>query len=509
MKLLVAGLAVLFLTTAMTYADRTVLLRIPTGSRQVAHQATQELERIGLGRRFDHVRTSYEIEAQLDTSELARLYDQKAVYGPGGPLGNIDDWWIARNMTAQQPGEPHGNSAPPSGNYLPVDKRRYHPSREIEHILRAFSRQYRDHVGLRNLGRTMRGGILWALVITGNVRGRDPSEWRPRVLMTGSPHGNDMVGQEMCLWVAQYLCEAYQSVSVIRDLLDRIELVIVPDPSPDASAIGSRYTTRGVDLDRAFPDRVAKGSDPQVPEPEIEALVEWLGAQRFMVSMSFLGGGGGPAHAGTVIRYPWNNELKRVNGQTLPRLPSRTPDDRNLRWLARKYAETHPTMANQDPRGHGPDAGTVNGAAWYPRHGSLQDWIYHETGSLHLDLVISHYLKPLPQDLPTYWRQNREAILSLLRSINEYGLRGTVVDAETKAPLPDAQVHIHDLNDRLRQLHSVQPSEDRGGGFGRFLVPGRYKALVEAPGYHTSQAYYFTINSSRRIFRLNVELRTH
>lgn len=94
----------------------------------------------------------------------------------------------------------------------------------------------------------------------------------------------------MCLWIAQYLCEAYKTVSAIRNLLDTMEVYIVPDPSPDASAIGSRYTTRGVDLDRAFPDRLAKGSNPEVPETEVESLIEWLTERRFMVSASFLGG---------------------------------------------------------------------------------------------------------------------------------------------------------------------------------------------------------------------------
>lgn len=73
-----------------------------------------------------------------------------------------------------------------------------------------------------------------------------------------------------------------------------------------------------------------------------------------------------------VVRYPWNaasnNEIgkkRSEGGRSTTRLPSRTPDDRNFRWLARKYAEIHPNMASADPRGHTPDSGTVNGAEWY------------------------------------------------------------------------------------------------------------------------------------------------
>lgn len=137
----------------------------------------------------------------------------------------------------------------------------------------------------------------------------------------------------------------------------------------------------------------------------------------------------------------------------------------------------------------------------------MQDWLYHKTGALHLDLVISHYLKPLPQDLPTYWRQNRQAIISLLRTVHASGVRGCVVDKETGAGLVDASVRIYDLNDRAHQLHPAQPSGTKGG-FARFLVPGRYRMQVEAEGYRSSDPYFFTINtSSQRTFTAHVQLR--
>lgn len=94
----------------------------------------------------------------------------------------------------------------------------------------------------------------------------------------------------MCLWIAQYLCRAYARVSAIRNLLDRIDVYLVPEPSPDASLMGNRYTAHGVDLDRAFPDRIAHRSNPVLPEPEVEALMEWAKRRNFLVSASFLGG---------------------------------------------------------------------------------------------------------------------------------------------------------------------------------------------------------------------------
>lgn len=138
----------------------------------------------------------------------------------------------------------------------------------------------------------------------------------------------------------------------------------------------------------------------------------------------------------------------------------------------------------------------------------MQDWLYHVTGSLHLDLVVSPFLKPLPQHLPAYWDQNHQAILALLRTVDENGLRGSVRDSETGAGIPEAQVVVRDMNDRGKRVHNTFTDQERGH-FARYLVPGRYAVWAEAPGYHTSEEHFFTLNHLQHLHTVDMELRAH
>ena len=511
---MVCALACVLPLVTMTTAARAngathkAVLRIPTGGRESARLAVRELDRAGFRSHFDHARTFHRVEMALERAVLARIMDTGRSPLRFSQLSDRAEWVVVRNLTASQRGVPVvPQSAPPGPGslrpspYLPVDHRRYHSSDEFQHIMRAFAHFHSNHTSIHNLGQTRRGGIIWALKISGLSQTGAITQ-KPAVLLTGSPHGDDRLGREMCLWVAEHLCRKYDQDASIRSMMDHLDVYLLPDPSPDASLIGSRYTSHGVDLDRSFPDRVAHRSDPITPIPEVSALTEWAAQQRFVASASFLGGGGGPGYQGTVIRYPWSSSPRRA---TEVYRSERTPDDRLLRYLARLYAQAHPTMAARDPRGaNSPDAGTVNGAEWYPRYGSMQDWIYEVTGSLHLDLVVSPYLRPLPQSLPGYWTQNSGAIMAMLKEVGRAGLRGRVTDARGSG-IPGAKVLIRDMTNRGKRIHATSGHPETGE-FSRYLVPGRYMVWADAPGYHTASEHTFRINQRKPLHRIDIVL---
>ena len=449
------------------------VVRIPTGNHRMARNTVLELEQLGLGECFDRARTMYSIEAMVTHVELMRIQHLKPV--------------ILRNMTNLEPGAAHPGSA--YASRLPINKRRYHTSQDIEHTLRALTRAHPDRASLQNVGRSARGAILWALKISGEPRGS--TFWKPSVLLTGSPHGNDLFGREMCLWVAEHLCDTYATLSETARILDKVDVYVMPDPSPDASVLGQRYNVHGKDIDRSFPDRFASLSNPDVPEPEVTALKRWAAKRRFVASASYLGGGGGPGYNGMVIRYPWNANKQRAVGHV-----DRSPDDRAFQFLARTYANAHPTLAREDPRGSGSGAGLVNAAEWYHRYGSFQDWMYARTGSLHLDLVVSPYLQPLPQRLQNHWNANQAPTMALLKVVGQHGLRGRLVDDATGAVVSKAIVYLRDLNDRGRQLLPLHPEETHGL-FGRVLVAGKYAVWASAPNYLASHEVIFHLRSDQ------------
>lgn len=507
--------------------DPYVVVRIPTGSEEGATKIMEELERVGLGTKFDHIRTLAEVEAVFQPVELERLTNHHSTPLDLRKFPHPSEWTVVRNLTKQEPGIARPADQPASF-YIPIIKKRYHTPSDVEHILRAFTREYPNLASIRRVSESEQGAVVWALILSttqapepedqDNVEDEAAKQAReryfrthtrrselsgfkkPAILMTGSLHGNDRVGQELCLWVIEYLCRSYSRVTVIRRLMDETDLVFIPTINPDATSINQRYTRRGVDLDRAFRDRVRHGTNPVLPEREVQGLTEWFLQQRFMVSMSFLGGGGGPAGGGLVVRYPWSS-----SPYGLIHRPDRTPDDRGFRYLARTYASAHPIMIKDDPRGRSPDAGTVNGAAWYTRYGSMQDWLYHNTATMHLDIVLSPYLAPLPQHLPVYWDENYRSILDTLRNVHGMGLRGTLVDAETGGAIPESSIVIHDLYDRRHKLSDVVPDQETGF-FARFLAPGRYAIYAAAPGYKTSDEHLFELNHARKKYTLTLEL---
>lgn len=490
------------------------VVRIPTGSKQEALRMERELDRAGLGLRFDRGRMEDHIEAAIPIQNLMQLADSR-----DSILSyEIRNWETLRNISRREiirttPGRSllSTTSRQTRGDrhHLPIHKDRYHTLEETEHILRALVSTYPDRAKLHSIGRTSRNENIWSLELS-TTDADAPGRWKPSILLTGSFHGDDRVGRELCLWIAEYLCEEYSSSSSTRRLMDQLRIHIIPDPSPDATRISTRYTTRGIDIDRGFPDRVQHTTDPEFIEREVEHLMDWVREHRPLAAASFLGGGGGPGHAGLIIRYPWN-ALKYPSVASIlnKKAPARAPDDRAFRYLARDYADKHPTLANDDPRPEGVDKGLVNGAEWYSRYGSFQDWFYSEVGSPHIDIVLSPYLKPMPDRLHMYWEHNRQAVLSFLRTADRYGVRGTVVDLVTGKPVEDAKIVIRDLNDRSRHLHSVTTNsrgDGAGGEFARFVVPGRYALTAEAPGYTTSSEYLFNIDQTHPIHQLHIHL---
>lgn len=503
-------------------SETTALMRIPTGSRSEAQRVERELDRVGLGLYFDRSRVLHHMEAAL-TIQKIKTFSQT----PDSLFrATIPDWEIVRNLTRTEPiqkrSRGYGNRASASsssysstktthggaGGYLPIHKNKYHDLSEIEHTLRALTHRYPDRAELRTIGRSTRGANIWNLELGTRYHHGNNT---PSLLLMGSLHGDDVVGTEFCLWLAEYLCEEYATSTAVRFLMDKFNIQLIPVPNPDAFLIGLRYTTKGIDLDRSFPDRISHKYDSDFTEKEVQVLMDWAKGYRPIAGAALLGGGGGPGPEGMVVRYPWN-AVKHPSGfgGVDHHMVARAADDRAFRYLARSYADVHPTMAKNDRRPIGAEKGLVNGAQWYCRYGSFQDWFYNAVGSPYLDIVFSPYLKPHPEHLHRYWEDNKRAALAMIEMASGYGMRGVVVDAATGEPAPHAIVHIRDINDRSRHLHPIRTKTDPRyagkGNFARFMVPGQYSVRVSAPGYLTTDERMFRIDDRHPIKVLRIAM---
>lgn len=123
---------------------------------------------------------------------------------------------------------------------------------EIQTWLRELSTAASRSPGLKaavlSIGQSQGGETLEALVLT-RAAGTDAAaiaaSARPTVLLVGQQHGDEPAGTEALLVVARELTQG-----LLRPVLDRVNVIIVPRANPDGSAAGQRVTTGGLDMNR-------------------------------------------------------------------------------------------------------------------------------------------------------------------------------------------------------------------------------------------------------------------
>lgn len=96
-------------------------------------------------------------------------------------------------------------------------------------------------------------------------------------------HGNEVVGREMLLLLAKYLCENYQYNDRITKLIDTTRIHLLPSMNPDgyeysvegdaSSSIG-RKNANMVDLNRNFPDQYGTNDFNRFQQPETEVYLQ-------------------------------------------------------------------------------------------------------------------------------------------------------------------------------------------------------------------------------------------
>jgi len=143
-----------------------------------------------------------------------------------------------------------------------------------------------------------------------------------------------------------------------------------------------------------------------------------------------------------------------------------------------------------------PPDGITNGAAWYSISGGMQDWNYRYASCNEVTIELSNTKKPPASQIPDFWDDNREAMLSYAEAVH-IGVRGIVTDRSTGQPLW-AEVRV-DGNS-----HPVFTDADVGD-YHRMLLPGTYNLIFGAPGYAQLLIENVTVTDGPAT-RLDVEL---
>ncbi|CAG0905891.1 unnamed protein product, partial [Darwinula stevensoni] len=130
---------------------------------------------------------------------------------------------------------------------------------------------------------------------------------KPNVKYVANMHGNEAVGRELMLHLIEYLVTNYGYDQYVTWLLDNTKIHIMPCMNPDGFAVSEegqcqggkgRYNVQGFDLNRNFPDYFKENNVR--PQPETEAVKDWISRIQFVLSANFHGGA-------LVASYPFDN----------------------------------------------------------------------------------------------------------------------------------------------------------------------------------------------------------
>ncbi|XP_063368930.1 carboxypeptidase D-like [Cydia amplana] len=357
---------------------------------------------------------------------------------------------------------------------LPAADFTHHDYLKMESFLRNLAALYPKITKLRSIGKSVEGRELYVLEVT-----RDPGRHipgKPEFKYVANMHGNEVIGRELLLLLAKYLCQEYTNNNErIQKMLNNTRIHLMPSMNPDGyekSTVGDYKSTHGrenahnVDLNRNFPDQFGETPDNQVAEPETKAVMDWSLSIPFVLSANLHGGS-------LVANYPYDGNPAMHSGDEYL-----APDHNVFLHLAHTYSDTHMKMHLGQPCKSYPERfpeGITNGAKWYVLAGGMQDWNYLHTNDMEITLELGCFKFPPASDLPTYWADNREALLAYIEEVHK-GVHG-FVHSHIGGNLSNATVSVSGVR------HNVRTARD--GDYWRLLVPGRYNVTASRHGYES------------------------
>ncbi|XP_078047171.1 carboxypeptidase D svr [Augochlora pura] len=369
---------------------------------------------------------------------------------------------------------------------------RYTHYEELKKLFTSLSEKYPNLARVFSVGKSVEGRDLLVLEISENVNQRKLGE--PMVKYVANMHGDEAVGRELLVYLAQYLLHNYGKDERITKLVNNTDIFLMPSMNPDGfekseegkcdskKDFSGRENANHVDLNRDFPDQfdsrtsqLQKGGNIlDGRQNETIAVMTWIAKEPFVLS--------GNLHGGAVVAsYPYDSGISRTCC-----IESKSPDDELFKYLAHVYADNHPTMR----AGNAclPDnfaGGVTNGAFWYEVIGGMQDFNYAVSNAFEITFELSCCKYPEASLMPEHWNLNKESLIKYFEQAH-MGIKGLVRDSDGQV-IEAANIIVDGID------HNV--STTNRGEYWRLLLPGTYMVHAESWGYQPSKVVTVTVNS--------------
>ena len=324
--------------------------------------------------------------------------------------------------------------------------------------IQAIANSYPSIVRMISLGKTVQGRDLWCLKISDYP---DIEEDEPEFRYLSTMHGNEGVGTEMTIRLAEQLTLSYGSDPNLTNYVNEMEIWLCPIYNPDGYVNFSRYNAHGEELNRDFPDPITNPTTcagvKAGCEPETSAYMNFGSTHTFVMGANY--------HTGAlVVNYPWDG-----SGHN----PVDSPDNNLYYTYSVDYARRNSMIWNG-----GFTNGVTEGWRWYTIRGGIQDWAYNWHGEHHVTIELSNSQPPPFSQMDNYWNSNHDAMIFWMgRTLT--GVRGKVVDARNSVPL-NATLNVFQNSRSAGMPVYTDPTV---GDYHRMLLTGNYNLVANAAGY--------------------------
>ncbi|AUN99209.1 hypothetical protein C0V70_14070 [Bacteriovorax stolpii] len=269
-------------------------------------------------------------------------------------------------------------------------KGQYPTPEEIEKELKGVVSKYPEIARMFSIGKSVKNRDLWVIKLSSNVNVNDE---RPEFKYIANMHGDEIVGREMMVRLVKDLAMNYGKDPQITNLLDRVQIYIMPSMNPDGAAASTRGNAKYVDLNRDFPDFSTSDNKDTTEgrQPETKAVMDWQKTRNFVLSANFHGGA-------EVVNYPWDTKADKF------------PQEAFIKELCLEYAGLTPYISTSTAFQNG----ITNGYAWYEVNGGMQDWSIYYRKDMQITIEVSNNKWPEYSRVDYYYQQNKAALLRFI-----------------------------------------------------------------------------------------------